>query len=117
MCVVNQPDSNDAEYFDSFGVQPNDVVIDYMKMSGKGIVYSDNHIQDVDSIMCGYYVCYFILERAKGRPMREILLDFSNPEANKQMIEMFAGASTGGGTKWKEQLADELHKPVKRKFK
>ena len=65
--------------------------------------------------MCVYYVCYFILERAKGRPMREILLDFSNPEANEQMIEMFAVARTGGGTKWKEQLADELHKPVKKK--
>ena len=30
---------------------------------------------------------------------------------------MFAVARTSGGTKWKEQLADELHKPVKRKFK
>ena len=45
--------------------------------------------------------------------MRDILLDFSSPEANEQMIEMFAVACT----KWKEQLADELHKPVKRKFK
>ena len=70
VCVVNQLDSSDAEYFDSFGVQPSDVVVDYMKTSGKGLVYSDNHIQDVDSIMCGYYECYFILERAKGRPMR-----------------------------------------------
>ena len=39
------------------------------------------------------------------------------PEANEQMIEMFAVARTGGGTKWKEQLADEFHKPVKRKIK
>ena len=54
VCVVNQPDSNDAEYFDSFGVHPSDVVVDYMKTSGKGLVYSDNHIQDVDSIMCGF---------------------------------------------------------------
>ena len=49
--------------------------------------------------------------------MRDILLNFSSPEANEQMIEMFAVARTGDGTKWKEQLADELHKPVKRKFK
>ena len=49
--------------------------------------------------------------------MRDILLDFSSPEANEQMIETFAVGRTGGGTKWKEQLADELHKPVKRKFK
>ena len=72
-----------------------------MKTSGKGLAYSYNHIQDVDSIMCGYYVCNLIMERAKGRPMRDILLDFSSPEANEQMIEMFAVARTGGGTKWK----------------
>ena len=72
MCVVNQLDFNDAEYFDAFGVQPSDVVVDYMKTSGKGLVYSDSHIQDVDSIMCGYYVCYFIMERAayEGHPSR-----------------------------------------------
>ena len=28
VCVVNQPDSNDAEYFDSFGVHPSDIVVD-----------------------------------------------------------------------------------------
>ena len=62
-------------------------------------------------------MCYFIMERAKGRPMRDILLDFSSPEANEQMIEMFVVARTGGGTEWKEQLADELYKPIERKFK
>ena len=35
MCVVIQLDSGDAEYFDAFGVQPSDVVVDYMKTSGK----------------------------------------------------------------------------------
>ena len=49
--------------------------------------------------------------------MRDILLDFSKPKANEQVIEIFSVARTGGGTKWKEQLADELHKPVKRKFR
>ena len=33
VCVVNQPDLNDAEYFDSFGVQPSDVVVDCRKGS------------------------------------------------------------------------------------
>ena len=28
VCVVSQPDSNDVEYFDSFSVQPSDVVVD-----------------------------------------------------------------------------------------
>ena len=50
VCVVNQLDSNDAEYFDSLGVQPSNVVVDYMKTSGNGLGYRDNHIQNVDSI-------------------------------------------------------------------
>ena len=49
--------------------------------------------------------------------MREIPCRYSKPEVNEQVIEMFAVAHTGGGTKWKDQLADDLHKPVRRKFK
>ncbi len=117
VCIVNQPDSDNVEYFDSFGVRPSDVVVEYMKTSKKEGVYSDSHIQDVDSIMCGYYACYFIIERSKGRSMFDILLDFSEPEINEQMISSFAtGFRLGGGVTWKDQLADELHKPVKRKF-
>ena len=124
VCVVNQPDSKDVEYFDSFGVQPSDVVVDYMRTAGKGVVYSDSHIQDVSSVMCGYYACYFIMERSKGRPMADVLLDFSHPEMNEKMIRVFAQTRLGAGAKtdipklkWKDQLATELHKPVKRKFK
>ena len=58
VCVVNLPDSNGAEYFDSFSVQPSKILVEYLKTSGKGLVYSDNH-KHVDSIMCGSYVCYF----------------------------------------------------------
>ena len=49
----------------------------------------------------------FFSEKVKRRPLRGILLDFSEPEVNKQMLEMFAVARTGGGTKWKDQVADE----------
>ncbi len=128
VCIVNQPDSENVEYFDSFGVRPSDVVVEYMSGKKDG-VYSDTHIQDVDSVTCGYYVCYFIIERSKGRSMLDILLDFSEPEINEQLISRFAaglhrGASLrtpmhggGGVPTWKDQLADELHKPVRRKFR
>ncbi len=136
VCIVNQPDSENVEYFDSFGVRPSDVVVKYMKTDKKDGVYSDTHIQDVDSIMCGYYVCYFIIERSKGRSMFDILLDFSEPEINERMIRNFAvgqnpspqhrqsptpqrsldGGGVGETPTWKDKLADELHKPVRRKF-
>ena len=64
-------------------------------------------------------LCVLFYHRAdKGAAYeREILLDFSKPVVNEQMIEMFAAARTGGETKWKDQLADELHKPANRKIK
>ena len=72
VCVVNQPDSNDAEYFDSFGVQTSDVVVDYMKTSRKVLSTVTCTITNkmlINFIMCGYCV-FFFLERAKGRPER-----------------------------------------------
>ena len=67
VCIYNDKKSKDVEYFDSFGLYPSDIVIKYMKTLKKGIVYSSNQIQDINSVMCGYYCIYFIVERYKGR--------------------------------------------------
>ena len=75
--IYNDPKSRDIEYFDSFGMLPPDVVRKYMSKANKGIVYNSSTIQDMNSIMCGYYCVYFIIQRHQGRPMNEILLDFT----------------------------------------
>ena len=49
--------------------------------------------------------------------MRDNHLEFSKPESNEQKFEMFAAVRTGVGAKCKDQLADELRKQVKIKFK
>ena len=55
VAIYNDIKGKDVEYFDSFGIYPSDIVVKYMKTAGKGIVYSSNQIQGIDSVMCGYY--------------------------------------------------------------
>ena len=56
-----------------------------------------------------WLLCVLFYPGAGRGAMKEILLDFSKPEANEQMIEFVAVGHTGGGTKWKVQLDDEFH--------
>ena len=92
VCTYVDRNSKDVEYFDSYGLRPSDIVIKYMETANKGIVYSSNQIQDLDSVMCGYYCIYFIIERYKGRKMADILLDFKQKPSilNKLIISSFA---------------------------
>ena len=43
-----------AEYFDSFGLIMPFEITDYLRTSGKQIIYSGNEIQERDSVLCGY---------------------------------------------------------------
>ena len=56
-----------CEYFDPFGlIMPNEIK-NYLKTSGKKILYSSDKIQERDSVLCGYWCLYYVLERQKGR--------------------------------------------------
>ena len=90
--IYNDKNSNVIEYFDSFGLKPPIDCIDYMKTSNKPIEYNSSQIQNIDSIMCGYYCCYYITERYKGRKPIDILLDFNQRPSlcNEVFIRDFA---------------------------
>jgi len=92
VCVYNDPKSKDVDYFDSFGLHPADCIVEYMDTAGKGIVYNDVDIQSIDSIMCGYYCCYYIIQRFKGRKPLDILLEFDQrpTQINENIIKQFA---------------------------
>jgi len=92
VCVYNDPKSKDVEYFDSFGLRPADRIVEYMDTAGKGIVYKDVDIQSIDSIMCGYYCCYYIIQRYKGRKPLDIILEFDQKPScyNENIIKQIA---------------------------
>ena len=64
---------NEAEYFDSFGLTLPSEIEKYLSTSGKQIFYSGDEIQERDSVLCGYWCLYYLLERQKGVPMLNVI--------------------------------------------
>ena len=91
VCIYNDEKSDKVKYFDSFGLVPPNEVIKYMKTTNKNIIYNDSQIQNMDSILCGYYCIYYIEQRNEGRTADEVLLDFhDNPtEFNKKFMKFY----------------------------
>ena len=87
VCVYNEEKSDKVEYFDSFGLVPPNEVVKYISTTNKNIIYNDAQIQNINSILCGYYCVYYITERNKGRTANELLLDFH--EKPTHFNEMF----------------------------
>ena len=74
-----------AEYFDSFGlIMPNEVM-NYLRTSGKQIFYSGDEIQERDSVLCGYWCLYHLLERQKDIPMLNVIHN-ANFDMNDQTV-------------------------------
>ena len=74
-----------AEYFDSFGLIMPDEVMNYLRTSGKQIFYSGDEIQERDSVLCGYWDLYYLLERQRGVPML-IVIHNANFDMNDQTV-------------------------------
>ena len=45
----------------------------YLKTSGKKIVYSSDEIQERDSVLCGYWCLCYLLERPKGKSLLDVI--------------------------------------------
>ena len=67
VCYRNFVGDKYCEYFDSFGLMMPIEVQRYMATSKKQLVYSGDEIQERDSVLCGYWCLYYLLERQKGR--------------------------------------------------
>ena len=74
-----------AEYFDSFGLRMPDEVMNYLRTSGKQIFYSGDEIQERDSVLCGYWDLYYLLERQRGVPMLNVIHN-ANFDMNDQTV-------------------------------
>ena len=66
-------DNHVCEYFDSFGlIMPSEIQV-YLQTSGEKIVYSSDEIQERNSVLCGYWCLYYLLERQKGRSILDVI--------------------------------------------
>ena len=79
-----------CEYFDPFGLKMPLEVKKYMTTSGKRSVYSMDEIQERDSVLCGYWCLYYLLERQKGRSILNTIhnaeFDMSDTSVNHRFI-------------------------------
>ena len=79
-----------CEDFDSFGLKMPLEVEKYMTTSGKQLVYSIDEIQERDSVLCGYWCLYYLLERQNGRSILDIIhnskFDMSDTSVNHRFI-------------------------------
>ena len=54
------------------------------------MVYSSDEIQEGDSVLCGYWYLYFLLERQKGRSLLDVIYNpkfsFTNQMINHQSL-------------------------------
>ena len=75
------------EYFDSFGFPPLDQRIkDFMNPT---FVYNKVHLQQILTNACGFYCAYYLLERARGQSMEDIVHILMNSDSDfvvKSMI-------------------------------
>ena len=88
--VAYRNNKNGSQYFDSFGlIMPNEVM-KYLMISGKQIFYSGDEIQERDSVLCGYWCLYYLLERQKGVPILNVIhntkFDINNQTVNHHFI-------------------------------
>ena len=62
----------------------------YMATSGKQLEYSGDKIQERDSVLCGYWCLYYLLERQTGRSILDTIhnseFDMSGTSVNHRFI-------------------------------
>ncbi len=76
VCLYSTDDT--VYYYDSFGVFPPPEIEHITRMSGLNRIYSSNRTQYEQGVLCGYYVCNFIIQMYKGVEPYDILYAFDN---------------------------------------
>ena len=76
--VINVKANKPLEYFDSFGLDAPNEVIELSNRLGLDYIYSSTQYQDLNSVLCGYWCLYFVNESRKGWSYWEIVRPFSH---------------------------------------
>ena len=76
------------EYFDSFGLNAPNEVVELSHSLGVNYIYNSTQYQDLNSVLCGYWCLYFVNESRKGRSYYDILRPFSHTDTqfNERLI-------------------------------
>ena len=80
-------DPHMVEYFDPFGLIMPHEISHYLSTSGKKIIFSQDEIQNRDTVLCGYWCLYYLIERQKGKSILDVIHHDSFDEDNSDFIK------------------------------
>ena len=80
-------EKNLAEYFDPFGLIMPYEIHDYLLTSGKKIIYSQDEIQNRETVLCGYWYLYYLNERQKGKSILDVIHNEGFDEDNSDFLK------------------------------
>ena len=82
------------EYFDPFGLRmPNEVLKYFHTGPLKPIIYSMDEIQNRNTVFCGYWCLYYLLERQRGTSILDII---HNPHFDNDNSDFIKAYFDGG---------------------
>ena len=76
-----------VEYFDPFGLIMPHEINHYLGTSGKKIIFSKDEIQNRDTVLCGYWCLYYLIERQKGKSILDVIHHDQFDEDNSDFIK------------------------------
>ena len=79
------------EYFDPFGLIMPSEALKYFNTSGKHIVYSIDEIQNRNTVLCGYWCLYYLLERQNGKNILDVIHNPHFDNDNSDFIKAYFG--------------------------
>jgi hypothetical protein len=98
VCWLNDPKSRNVEYFDSFGMIPDDRTVAFLKRAGKPVWYNSKQVQEMRSEECGWFCMYYIKARGEGQAAADVLKSFHKPSAyNERLVFKGSGGARGAG--------------------
>ena len=77
--------NSSPEYYDSFGLPPPKEILNYL---GPRTIYSSDESQDRDSVLCGWWCLYFLIERQKGTSFLDVI---HPPKIGRKFIITYFG--------------------------
>jgi len=69
-CCFNDLKYTFAQFNNSFGIQPGNETVNYLKTSNKQIAYYSTQVQNFNNVNCGNLCFDYIKRRFKGRDVQ-----------------------------------------------
>ena len=80
-----------VEYFDPFGLIMLREIYQYLLTSGKKLIYSQDEIENRDSVLCGCWSLYYLNERQNGKSVLDVIHNNHFDEDNSDfMVSYFS---------------------------